>query len=600
MKLLALIMIAVCLAAGAARAQNPVVPTQPCTDSSSRAASTRFVTTCAPGAGGGMPAISIVGKSAVPAPAINASCGASDSTAALQAASTYLSSTTSGGTILITCPITVAGQATFGSNIRLTGVGPMYYGGMIYDSRTGGNTPAVWPPPSGPAINCTNTAGGLGGAPCLLAAGQGVEIDHIQLGNPQPAPSGGTYTPTAFPFIIGTSAAADWNGLQLHHLTFTSADQCIDLEGTPNYNTAGIAGAQWTISNIWFNPCLNTGIKFHLIDNTGTVSNVLYDFWWNRNVASVTNYYKTHSVGMDVCYLANARFDSIEFDFNAVGMQFKNCTVTIPLKTFAATKLQMTNIDFNTVCQGMSVPNGNGTITEGVMTNVVIGQQFDAACPSQFAFFDLSSDFAQWDFDHVQANSVQTLAAIGGLSAGSSGSHGILHFDHTDIVSYSANSAGAPAFKVVAGTSFSLGTSDKAGLRPAAGAGNLLGPGIDTTQGYEQLACVGGSANAAEGAVCLQGSQNGTNTGSVTFYTPNGTQRGFAGAGTTAGVNYKAKGSLKTFVGNENETVSFGDDGASHNLIGVAPLPTAPPSGTGTAYVCVDNLGQLYTKAACP
>jgi len=405
----------------------------------------------------------------------------------------------------------------------------------------------TWPPTKGPAINCTQTSG----SGCILITGIGVEIDHINFGNPQPAPAGaaiGAYAPTVFPFVISTNAAANWNGLHLHHLSFTSTSNCIDLEGSPNYNTSGIAGAQWTIEHIWANPCMNTFLREAMIDNTGRVDNVDLDWWWERSTGSVGYYMENHSIGLDLCYAANTQFHNIEFLYNKSAIQFTNCTVSGGFgHTAAADNLQFDMIDFNLPCQAVSIPNGPGTRISAIFTNVIAFQD-NSWCNGATVknvnafvpiFFDFGVDDANITMADIRGGGVQTFAAIG------HGSGGNLNISGLNIQAYSNFATGAPAFRISHGAHFGLWASDYSAIVPQTGAGPLEGPGLDSTHEFMQPISVGSGTVCGEGGATLSASGN-TDSGFVAFYPcpavgagPNG-RNGYVGTSNNLGVNLAA------------------------------------------------------------
>lgn len=534
-----------------------------------------------------------------------ATCGSTDSTAAIQAAAAYLGSN-GAGTVFIPCPQTIAGSVTLPSGVALLGNASMYYLGMLA---------GTWPATIGPAINCTSTTV----ARCIQPGGYGNRIAFVNLGNPQPAPpASGTYAPTFFPPIIGTVPATNWAGLLIDDDTFTAASQCIDLEGSPSYVTTGVAGSQATLRNLYMNPCLNQGIILHDLDNTIEIDNVEYDFWWNRGNPTVGAYVKNNSVGMTWKYAANTRLNGIEFFSNKIAIDQINDSVVYSgslIKTFAAVNIQGTNISFNEVCQAMGNESGTSLISTGMFKNVILYQDTSDApvnCPlNSNAAIDLSSSGgANWTMDPLRVGDVQTVADIGANST--------LKLDGVDILGYSYFNAGAPAFKVSSGADFSLGSSLAAAIRPASGtcvygqpgvsqncgtAGNLMGPGFDSTQGYMQPLCVGGGTKALEGAACIGGSGSGNNSGALFLYDLSGTEQGFVGAASSAGLNVNStNGSvfLNSKSGTHSATAAFSTNTSSQNIVNFTPLPTAPPSGTGGVYVCVDSQGNLYVKSSCP
>lgn len=526
-----------------------------------------------------------------------------DSTTAIQAA--VDAATVGGGEVVIICPMRVDGTVTLKDSVRLTGIGPIFYRGMLDTAPDGSAVAATWPPAKGPAINCTNASNGG----CLLITGIGVEIDHLNFGNPMPTPptSGiGTYNPPIFPFVITTSAAANWNGLHLHHLTFTSTSNCIDLEGTPDYLTSGIAGAQWTIDHIWGNPCMKTFLREARVDNTGRVDNVDLDWWWYRNNEPVGFYMENNSIGLDLCYAANTQFHNIEFLYNKSAIQFTNCTVVGGFgHTGAADNLQFDNISFNLPCQAVSIPNGNGTRVSGIFTNVLAFQDNSwcngATVKNVNAFVPVFFDFAADDINitmaAVRGGGVQTFAAIG------HGTGGNLWISGLNVQAYSNFATGAPAFRVSHGAHFMLQASDYTTIVPQTGAGPLEGPGFDGTQQYMQPVSVGSGTTCGEGGASLAGSAT-SDSGFVGFYPcpavgpgPNG-RNGFVGLSNGGGVNLAADmGSvflLPNIATGSSPFMRVGSSGGTL-LINVNHLPTSCTGlPTGTLW---DNANIIQ---ACP
>jgi hypothetical protein len=519
-------------------------------------------------------------------------CG-SDNASILNAAVTLLPN---GGDIVVpSCPFTVSNTVTLTNNIHLHGTGAVYYPGMLDQSPTGPPVAPTWPPTtSSAAINCTSTVN-----VCIRIAGIGAEVDHINFGNPQPAPpTSGTYIPTLFPFIIATNGTTNTNGLYIHDLTFTAASQCIDIEGTPNYLTVGIAGAQGTINNIWMNPCLNVGIRQHLVDNTWRITNVDMDFWWYRNNVPVGAYMENNSIGLDLQYAANTEFTNIEFLFNKIAVRCTNGSVIGSggpgTKTIGCVNIQFTNADFNEVCQAFSAPAG--TFATAVFTNTIAAED-NTDCGGTVpgtppaAFFSMPSDLAFVTMMGVMSQGVQTFASIG------AGTGGNLSISGLNVQSYSTFAAGAPAFKIGAGAHFTLAATDYTAIVPSAGAGPLEGPGEGGTQGYMQPIFVGSGSVCGEGGAALTPSGS-SNSGYVAFYpcaggappapaggSPSG-RNGYVGYSNNLGVNLAADNGAVFLLPNTSNAsspkLSVGSTGTTLQ-INVNGLPTScsgQPVGT--------------------
>ena len=516
-------------------------------------------------------------------------CGtANDGTAVMRAVEAYLYRT-GGGFIALPCPTTLSGKLTLRDKVGLRGTNPIFYPGMVNRAPDGSMAWADWPPASGSVINCTSIT-----EECVKVAGLGVEVAHIDFGNPQPEPpltADTPWTPTLFPFILSTDPLSSWNGLHIHHLTFTSAAQCINLNGTPDYTTAGIAGAQWTVSDIWFNPCFYTGMRLKNLDNTGRVHNIDYDFWWRRHSPAVGRAVKLTGIGMLLEFAANTQFTNIEFYALKIAMLFNDSTVDYGdfVKTLAAVNIQGSNIDFNLVCQAMKVEN-SATRVSGIFTNI-IAHEDNIYCGTEQAFFDLSSDNVDFSFGHVRGGEFDSIMAIGGPNGGN------VYINDINAV-YSVFTTGRDAFRVSSAAYFTL-AADVARIVPAnASAGYIIGPGLDTTQGYMRPRCVGGGARSIDGAACLQSSGAPDITGSVAFYTPDGVQQGFVGAASTGGVNINAIGGVYLNAGNlANSFVVNANGSLTIPIKNTVSLPTCNEGQRGAIFMVNDAATPTYLGA---
>ena len=398
-------------------------------------------------------------------------CDSTDSTAAMQAALNAANSA-KGGIVSFNCPITVAGTVTIPSNVRLFGVGSSYYQGQ----NSGIN---LWPPATSPAINCTNTS-----APCIIVNGQGIEIDHINFGNPQPAPpTSGTWAPTVYPFVIATTGTSGWQGLYLHDLTFTSTSNAIDLEGTQDY--AAYSGSQIKIKDIWCNACLNTGIRFHRIDNPLLVDHVEFTPSWNFSVASMGAYQRANLIGFDMSYVAAPQFSNINFFSTKSAIQVTNSTVTnnFGTLTFATSAAQFSNVMFNQVCQAMTMPGGNGTIAEFYMTNVhVWGDQSGFACAAGKPIFSVPSNDVRLNLAQVGVAYIDSFIAAGCGTRCTPGGGAIIRLQGIDVFEYSHFSANQPFMSAPSGSFVSISGQDLPSIRPSAKAGPIIAPGPDRTR----------------------------------------------------------------------------------------------------------------------
>ena len=493
-----------------------------------------------------------------------ATCGSADSTAGVQAAVNAALAAT-GGTVVITCPMTVAGQVNIGTNgmqggVRLTGSGPMSMPAVLVNpggaAQTGSAT-LLWPPTVGAAIVCTGT----GSSACIMVNGSGVEIDHINFGNIQPTPpsTGTTWNPTVFPWVIGTQGNTGWQGLHIHDVTFTSTSQAIDLEGTSNY--AQYSGAAIRVENVWCDACLNTGIRIHLIDNSQIYSHI--DFvptGYYFSYPAVGNYLRQNSVGIDIQYAAAPQFHDLNFFTHKSAIQIQNGTVTNNFGNlnFGMSAGHFSNVMFNQVCQAVTLPGGNGTIAEIFMSNVhVWGDQSGFACSKGKAMFDLPSNDMRITMSEVGLESTDTFLNIGcgtpgtgSCPTGTPGGNAWATLNITDQGSYSAFSTGQPWIKAPSGAIINLGYTNQQLIIPAAGAGPIYGAGLDGTTGNQAPFNVGGGTNAVSGAVQMQpGPAPGmgpTTSGYSAFFSTDHSENGWVGgcnnvgAATTQGCSFSA------------------------------------------------------------
>jgi hypothetical protein len=514
-------------------------------------------------------------------------CGTADSTAGLQGA-VNAANAAAGGIVGFNCPITIAGSVTIPSNVRLRGTGSAYYQGQ----NSGIN---LWPPALSPAINCTGVS-----SPCIIANGQGIEIDHINFGNPQPTPPGsGTWTPTVYPFVISTTSTSGWQGLYLHDLTFTSTSNAIDLEGTPDYTA--YSGSQIKIRDIWCNACLNTGIRMARIDNPIFIDHVEFTPAWNFSVASMGAYQRANLIGFDMSYVAAPQISNVNFFSAKSAIQVTNNTVTNNFGTlnFAVSAGLFTNTMFNQVCQAMTMPNGNGTIAEFYFVNTYVwGDQSGFQCAKGKALFDVPTNDVRLYMMNAGIAIADTFVDIGcGIPgtgtcpAGTAGGGAFSRFDGVRADKYSAWSAGQPFIRAPSGTELYMGATYPGDIVAAAGGGNIMAPGPDGTQGYASMLGVGGGTNDIEGSVALQGGQGIANnsSGFTAYFTLDHNEAGWTGGCVTGSV---AGCTFASTIGNiylkpttnvaGSAVMSFGSSSGTA-IVNLGTLPTACggwPSGT--------------------
>lgn len=401
---------------------------------------------------------------------------------------------------------------TLPSNVQLSGAAlHHWFGPNVSD-------PAQWAA-AGSWIQCGDTIN-----PCITINSVGNLVNDINVIYSQPTP-GSSWTPTIYPYTFAINGSANFWGLR--DVSITAATHCIDIEGPDS----GVGGINSFMQDIYFNGCFNVGTRFSKIDNEIRVSNLNYYPWWFVGTASVEAYISAHKIDWDSQYLANIQGNNIVFGRSYRSIQLRNGTVNSGFGsvTFAGNDWQLNNVSFNEVCQAVSIPDGNGTITSQVsLTNVIAYGNTSTNCPaSSPIMFDLSSDQANWSISHVEGGDVDTLVAIG------HGAAGTLKLNDVDVAAYSFFTPARDALMISENASVTLSGSPMNGIRPAGGAGNVVGPGVDATQGYLQPTQGGGGG--VEGYALLEGSHDATSAGDVGFYAPDGTRRGFIGRGSSAG-----------------------------------------------------------------
>ena len=493
-------------------------------------------------------------------------CGAvcgQDATGAVSSA--IASFNNAGGTVrLPSCTFIISGSISVPGGVRVTGAsGGNYYPGEFTQPPT--------MPTQGTNIQCTSRQ-----TSCIIAAGAGAEVDHINFVYAQPDPNVGTsWTPTDYPATF--LANGTWNGLYVHDVSITAATRCFDVEGAPNYNN-GQTATGLRLARVYFNGCWIKGINLVNIDQTARFDDLRWDYIWNRNAANLVAYTRANMVGVDAEYVANAQWNNIEFAFMWHPIELRNSTVTsgFGAVTFAANAWQMTNVSFNETCKGIAIPNGNGTVTSGSMTNVIAFSDTTTQCAKRDPiFFDFSSDQANWSLSHVYAGYLQTVAAVG------HGAGGILKINDIDVVNYDAYGNGSggqlPAFRISANASFTLEGSPPRGIR-STNAAPLFGAGVDGSQGYMEPFTIG--AAGVEGTAALEGSRGGAYAGEIAFYLPNGKRSGVIGRGTGGSINIQP------------------DDDGAVKLQGVTVLGALPTSCRGQPHAAIWSNGS--NLQVCP
>lgn len=502
--------------------------------------------------------------------------GVADATAGINAALSA-AAVNGGGTVFIPAtghPCLLNSGITLPSNVTLSGSSlHHWFGSNVSD-------PQQWAA-AGSWLQCADLAN-----PCVTVSGVGNLIADLNFIYAQPVPAG-TWTPTTYPYTIVMNGAANFWGVR--DVSITAATHCIDIEGP----ASGIAGINSFMENIYLNGCFNVGTRFSRVDNEIRVSNLNYWPWWYINQSAVEAYIALNKVDWDAQYLANIQGNNIIFGRSFRSIQLRNGTVSSGFGnvTFAGNAWQLTNVSFNEVCQAVSIPGGNGTVTSGVsIVNAIVYGNTTNNCPANSPImFDLSSDLASWSLDHVQGGYVDTLAAIGHGAAGG------LKLNDVDVAKYSAFTAGRTAFMVSANTSFVMSGGEMRAIRANAGAGAVIGPGVDGSQGY--LAPVQGGGGGVEGYALLEGSKSATFGGDVAFYQAGGARTGYCGRSSAAlEVNCVADSGDWDITAATGHIIALFSP-AKHQPFTVAGLPACSLANDGTQVLVYDLTAPAYGAA---
>jgi hypothetical protein len=376
---------------------------------------------------------------------------------------------------------------------------------------------------SGSWIQCADTTN-----PCVSTSTGDIIRDLNFIYNQPTPPSSGSWTPTTFPYTILITNFSNFVGVD--NVGIVAATHCIDWEGP----SSGVSGLYSYLRNIWFNGCFIRGTLFHNIDNTVHMENLRYTPWWYTDKPPVVTFEEANKIDWDIQYLANAQATGIEFYESLAAIKLTDSTVTggFGPVTFAANELQLTNIQFNEVCQGM-INASSTTHSSAVMTNVIAYGDTATNCPSSHQyFFDMNSDNSDWQIVNLRAGDLQSVARVG---AGASGS---LRMFMPRVAAYSFFTTGKEAFSVNTGATLSV-PDGFSYIKPAASAGALIA-GANTVNFN-----IGATNGAGSFGTVALGAGSAGATGSIQFYSPTGTRQGFIGNSTTGNVNIATDGSTQ-------------------------------------------------------
>lgn len=399
--------------------------------------------------------------------------------------------------------------------------------------------------------------------PCISFSGNALTLEGLEFSNPQPSPpASGTWTPTVWPYIISATGGS-WNTLHASQLTFTAADYCINLQGAGNY-TAGPQGFNVILRDIYFNGCWNKGLNIQQVDQTIKLDNLEYAYWWGLNNSAVTTYVENNKIDMDLCYAANPQMNDIEFFQSHISVRLTNCTVTSGFGnvTFALNGGQMNNISFNEVCQGMSI-NGATTVVQFIMNNVIAYGDTTTGCPKALpVFFNFASDQANVGLSNVNAGDVQSLISLGNGVAGDA------VLQNISIISYSAFTTGGSAILLSTGAEMKLDATPFNALRPAVGAGPIVGGGA-SGQGTLYESQVGSCSTGIEGCVIVSAGNNAAG-GAMSVLEAGGTRDGYLQAFSST-LN----------IATDNNTINLNPGGSGG--LDIQSVPGVTCSGTPTS-----------------
>lgn len=504
-----------------------------------------------------------------------------DDTAALNAAFTALGG--KGGVVLIPAsalPCKISTGITLPSNVTLQGVGFHYWSGLDFTD------PADWAR-NGSSIYCADTVN-----PCVTMNGVGSRVKGIHFVYNQPAPpNSGTWTPTTFPYTIAVNGSANYTAIE--DVSITGATHCIRWDGP----STGVSGIASYMRNIYFNGCFNIGTRMANIDNTMTFDNLRYVNWWYADKAPVVAYMETNKVDWDFYYVANLQATNIEFYQSRLGMRYTNATVNsgFGAVTFGAANLQLTNISFNEVCQGIAAPT-SGDLGSGTMTNVLAYKDTAVgACPvGPNVFFDFSSANSDWSITNLSVGYVQTLMDVGATSR--------VRVSGVDVQRYSAFSTGAVAFGVATGGVLTLLNTPVASIRPGTSAGAAIGasPSAGTSAGIAPI----NSGILGRGYTQLTNG-DATFSGITEFYSATGARNGYIGRSTSsAGIAVASDVGTTTVAAGTGGIVQLTTPGGGQLQVNTVSsksaivIPAMPINCTGQAAGTLINNGGVVN--ICP
>jgi hypothetical protein len=335
------------------------------------------------------------------------------------------------------------------SGVSLIGLAGAYWAG--YND----NTEAHWTA-FGSWIRCDDKVNA-----CITVAGNGSTIDGLNFWYTQPTPPGTVcgatcvfthdWNPTVYPYTISIPSPQNFN--HFRNINIVNATHCIDMEGP----STGVGSFYTYFSHMQLG-CFNVGMKFGKVDNHIKVDDVDFIMLWYQAYNDVWGYMEGdstvtgHKVDIDMYYLSDANFDSVQFYQSWAAIRATNASVGSGLGTvtFAGQGLMFNGTNFNQVCQAIVLADSS-TVFNADFTNTVMNidpqTSFTAGqCGAQWPYaININSNSADVSFTNLNGFMAQTLANVGG------GTSGGLHLSGRVRMSYSSFAAGAPAIKVNTG-----------------------------------------------------------------------------------------------------------------------------------------------------
>ena len=368
--------------------------------------------------------------------------------------------------------ITLSSGGSSGQNgVSLEGVSGMYWPGAYDNIESDWTKYGSW-------IRCDDTVNS-----CFSVVGSGSHIRGISVWYTQPTPPSNAacsvssctvthnWVPTTYPYTITVSDPENFNSLS--DVNIINATNCIDIEGL---STAGsIDTTKFYMHNMNLG-CFNIGTRFNLVNTIVDIQNASYRIWWYSGSSDVLGYtegdaaHNGNKIDWDMNYDEALRANGVDFEQSRAAIRATDATVGT--RTLAAEGMQLSDINFNDVCQAVvltsTTAHFSGRISNVIMnidpqTSGVSGQ-----CGQEWPYaFSLNSDNVDLSLEAFTSLQSQSVAIVGG------GNSGTLRMPGSPRAFYSFYTTGSPAFQLSAGSS--LSAPDVEGIVPI---GTTSGPVI--------------------------------------------------------------------------------------------------------------------------